>query len=513
MLTAAVALLPLVYLVIRSSDAGLERAWAELWQARTGWLVVRSLGLAAAVTLSCLVIGIGLAVLTVRARLPFRRVWIVLAALPLAVPSFVAAYTWIAAAPQLAGFWGAWLVLTACSYPYVYLPVAAALAKADPAGEEVARSLGRTGLQTFATVTLRQIRPAAAAGALLVALYVLSDFGAVSLMRFDAFTRVILSSYRSSFDRVPAAVLSLLLVVITLAITVAETRTRGRAGVARVGSGVARTKAPSRLSPRATVGAIAVCAGVAAVAIGFPVASLTYWLLRGQSRATDLSRLLESAGSTLGVAALGAILTTVLAIPVGILAARHADRRWVRWIEHASYAGHALPGLVVALSLVFLGVRLVPDLYQEIPLLVLAYAVLFLPAAIGSVRASVALSSPRIEEVARSLGQGTAGVLRRVTLPLAAPGVAAGAALVMLTVMKELPATLLLRPTGMDTLATRLWQQTSVGAYAGAAPYAALLIALAAVPALLLIRPMLSGEASSTAPAVETPVLEEAGAR
>ena len=174
-------------------------------------------------------------------------------------------------------------------------------------------------------------------------------------------------------------------------------------------------------------------------------------------------------------------------MPVGILAARH-PRRGGRLLEHLTFAGHAVPGLVVALALVFFGVRYAQPVYQRTPLLVLAYAVLFMPAVVGSVRAAVSQSPPRLEEVARSLGRTPFGVLRDITLPLAAPGVAAGFALVALTVMKELPATLLLRPTGMDTLATRLWTQTGVGAYAAAAPYAVALVLLAAVPTVVLSR-------------------------
>src|SRR5680860_1063316 len=120
------------------------------------------------------------------------------------------------------------------------------------------------------------------------------------------------------------------------------------------------------------------------------------------------------------------------------------------------------------------------------PMVIAAYVVLFLPAAVGAVRASVSLSSPRVEEVARSLGRSPYGVLRTVTLPLAAPGVAAGAALVMLTCMKELPATLLLHPTGSETLAIRLWSLTRVGSYADAAPYATALVLLAALPTFWL---------------------------
>ena len=486
LVAAAVAVLPIGYLLLRTAEAGAADVVAILWRERTLWLTLRSLGLAAAVTASCLVIGTVLAWLTTRTDLPGRRLWAVVAALPLAVPSFVAAYAWISVVPSVAGFLGSWLVLTACTYPYVYLPVAAALRRADPALEEVSRSLGRGVLRTFVTVTARQVRPAAAAGGLLVALYALSDFGTPSLMRYDVFTRVVHSSYRSSFDRTPAAVLSLVLVVITIAITVAESRSRGRAEQARVGSGASRAARPLRLG-RATPLALAATGGVAALSLGYPAVVLGYWMLRGQSAGVDWGRLVPAAGSTLWVALLGALAATALAVPVGVLAARHRGRG-VRALEHASFAGHALPGIVVALALVFFGIRYAEPIYQRTPLLVLAYAVLFMPAAIGSVRASVAQSPRRLEEVARSLGRTPLAVLREVTLPLAGPGVAAGFALVMLAAMKELPATLLLRPTGTDTLATQLWTQTGVGAYAAAAPYAVALVLLAAVPTFILSR-------------------------
>lgn len=474
-----------MYLAVRAGEGGLAAAADVVFRERTLWLVLRSLGLAAAVTAACLVIGIGLAWLTARTDLPARRTFGVLAALPLAIPSYVAAYAWISAAPGLAGFWGTFLVLTACTYPYVYLPVTAALRRADPSLEEVSRSLGRSARATFRSVTVPQVWPAAAAGGLLVALYVLSDFGAPSLMRYDVFTRVIHASYRSSFDRTPAAVLSLVLVLLTVAITVGEARTRGRGGQGRVGGGVAR-RAPTVALGRGRAPAVVAGAGVAVVALGFPVVTLGFWLARGSSTGS-VARVADAAGATLWVSLLGALVTTALAVPMGILTARYRSRG-VRVLEQAAYAGHALPGIVVALALVFLGVRYLQPVYQETPLLVLAYAVLFLPAAVGAVRASVAQSPRRLEEVARSLGLGFWAALRRVTLPLAAPGVATGATLVLLTAMKELPATLLLRPTGMDTLATRLWTETGSGAYAAAAPYAATLVLLAAAPAWLLTR-------------------------
>ena len=483
-LTALVALLPLVYLVVRAFEDGGAAVLDVLLRARTARLLARSLLLAGSVTVACLVIGTALAWLTVRSDLPGRRTWGVVAALPLAIPTYVAAFAWTSLAPSVTGFAGAFVVLTACSYPYVLLPVAAALRRMDPSGEEVARSLGLSPWQAFRRATLPQLRPAFAAGGLLVVLYSLSDFGAVSIMRFDAFTRVIYSSYRASFDRTPAAVLGLLLVAVTLVIVWLEVRTRGGASYSPVGRGSTRVAAVTRLG-RARVPALLVPLGVAAVALGVPAAALVYWNAVGVQGGLPLASLGGAAVRTLWLAALGALTTTLLAVPVGVLAARRAGRL-PHLLERATWAGHALPGIVVAFSLVFLSVRYAFPLYQRTPVLVLAYVVLFLPLAVGAVHASAAQSPPSLEEVARSAGARPLAVLRRVTLPLAAPGIGAGAVLVFLTCMKELPATLLLQPLGSATLATELWTETGVAAYSAAAPYAALLVLLSAVPTYLL---------------------------
>ncbi|GAA4403780.1 iron ABC transporter permease [Fodinibacter luteus] len=480
-----IALLPIGYLLIRTAEAGLARVVDILVRERTVELIARSLLLVVLVTSLSVAIGVGLAFLATRTDVPGRRTIAALAALPLAIPSYVAAFAWISAVPQLAGLPGAVLVLTLCCYPYVYLPVLAALRRADPGVEEVARSLGRSPWQTFREVTLRQVRPAAAAGGLLVALYTLSDFGAVSILRYDVFTRVIYTAYRSSFERSTAAVLSLLLVALTVAISIGESRVRRR-DVARVGAGTARAAVPVRLG-RGRLPLAGASAVVIGLALAFPVASLAYWFATGLSAGLDVAHLGESIVATAWLSLLGAIACTLGAVPVGILAARHRGR-FTTVVEQVTYAGHALPGIVVALALVFLGVRVVPWAYQEAPLLVLAYVVLFLPTAVGSVRSSVAQSSVRGEEVARSLGSRPGEVLRRVTLPLAAPGIGAGAALVLLTCMKELPATLLLRPTGTDTLATSLWTETGVGAYGAAAPYGLALVVLAVLPTIWLMR-------------------------
>jgi len=482
---AAVAVLPLIYLVVRASGIGWTAVLDTIVQPRTLELSVRSVGLAAAVAATCMAVGVPLAWLITRTDVPGGRWWLVVAALPLAIPSYVTASAWVAALPGFEGAAAAWLVLSASCLPYVVLPVAGVLSRVDPALEDVARTLGLGPIAAFRRAVSPLLLPAAASGGLLTALYVLSDFGAVSLLRFDSFTRVIYTSYRASFDRTTAAVLSLVLVALALVFVLLERRIRTRHAQWRVGGGVAREPRRIRLGALRWPG-LAVLVGVYAVSLAFPVVMLVVLTLQGR-RGLDVGEWAAALGSTVQASAVGAVIAMALAIPIGLLAARARDR-WSRAVETTAFLGHALPGVVVGLSLVYLGLAVVPALYQTLVMLGLAYAVLFLSNAIGSVRAAAAQVPPVLEDVSRTLGSGAARTWWRVTAPLTAPGVAAGALLVLLTAMKELPATLMLRPTGMDTLATELWSRTSVGAYAEAAPYAGTLILVAAVPAFLLAR-------------------------
>ena len=226
------------------------------------------------------------------------------------------------------------------------------------------------------------------------------------------------------------------------------------------------------------------------LALGVPLGSLVARLLEGTRRPLDPGELLTATVNSAGVSLAGAILAVALALPVAVLAARYRSRS-VGAIETAAYSGHALPGVVVGLSLVFLTLNVMPAAYQTVVTLAFAYAVLFLPKSIGATRSAVSAVPPILEQAARTLGRTPFAAWRATTLRIAWPGVAAGGLLVLLTAMKELPATLMLRPTGLDTLATELWSRTEVAAYGAAAPYALALIALAAVPAWLMAMGML----------------------
>lgn len=503
---ALLAVIPLAYLVVRVAEAGWAKVADTLLRTRTLDTVLTSVSLAAVVVIACLAIGLPAAWLLARTRLPGARLWLVVVALPLAIPSYVAAYAWLAQFPAMQGFWAAALILTLVSTPYVVIPVVAALRSADPAMEEVARTLGRGPVRAFVAGTMPQAWPAAAAGSLLVALYVLSDFGAVALLRVDAFTRVIYTTYRASFDRTSAAVLSLVLVALAVLLVLAERRMRGRSSRYRTSTGAARGAPLITLTPITTALALIAMAALAVLALGVPIGSLLARLAEGSRRALDPGELLSATLGSAGVSLLGAVIAVALALPVAALAARYRTRR-TALIETVAYTGHALPGVVVGLSLVFLTLAVLPIAYQTIATLAFAYAVLFLPKAIGASRASIAAVPPVLEQTARTLGRSPFGAWRATTLRLAWPGVAAGGLLVLLTAMKELPATLMLRPTGLDTLATELWSRTEIAAYGAAAPYALALIALAAVPAWLL-----SGQMRRRRPAPTSADTRTAGA-
>ncbi|HRE01218.1 MAG TPA: ABC transporter permease subunit, partial [Ilumatobacteraceae bacterium] len=200
-----------------------------------------------------------------------------------------------------------------------------------------------------------------------------------------------------------------------------------------------------------------------------------------------LSDVFAAARTTLLLGVLGAAATVVVALPVAMLSARHPGGL-ANGVTTVAYAGHALPGIVVGLSLVFFGVRVATPLYQRMPMLIAAYVVVFLSLAIGALHTALAQVAPELDDVARSSGRGPLRAWLAVTLPLAAPGAGVAAALVCIAVMKELPATLLLRPIGTDTLATRLWAKTDAFSYAAAAPYAVALVVTASIPTALLTR-------------------------
>ena len=479
--SAALVLIPLLVIVAQALHAGLGKAVALLWRPLVGELLLNTLLIVGSATCLCAVLGTMAAWFVERTDLPGRRVWSVLLAGPLAVPAFITSYAWISLSPSLQDFSGALLVIISSYYPLVFLPVAAALRGLDPALEETARSLGCGPVRCFFRVVLPQLRPALLGGMLMVALGVLAEFGAFSLLRFRTFTTQIYAQYRTGFNGESAALLACALLVLCLACLAAEWKVLGSARYDRADRGVQRFSTLYELG-RARWPAVALCAAIVLIALGVPLGMTAYWLTQHNSAAVSMSDsgLLDLLATTwasvrLGIAA--AALTTVLALPVGFLLVRHPGRYAV-FLERTVYLSQGLPGIVLALAIVTLAVRVLLPLYQGTLLLVVAYAIMFLPLALVSVRAALVQVQSRLEDAARSLGLRWYQVAWRVLLPLTGPGLTAAAALVFISVATELTATLLLAPIGTETLATQIWEDTTTLAFAAAAPYAALLVGI-----------------------------------
>jgi iron(III) transport system permease protein len=483
-LAAALVLLPLVFLVIQAQQAGWAPVARLLVRHTTVVLLWNTVRLAVACAALSAVIGVAAAWCVERTQLPGRRIWAVLLVLPLGVPDFVVGFGWISLEPGLKGYPAAVMIMTLSLYPLVYLPALAGLAGVDPALEEVARTLGLGPWRVFWKVTLRQMLPAVLGGCLLVTLGLLAEYGAFEIVQYQTFTTAIFTEFKLGFDAAAACALSLVLVLLGVAALLGELRVVGRNRLAGLRSGSRRRAAPIALG-RATAPVLLGLAALCSLALGVPIGSLVYWLVRGGSTTLPPASIFTDLLHTAELSGAAAALATALAIPVAAAATRHRNA-FTLALERLAILPQALPGLVVALGLVSFSVRYLFVVYESALELIVAYAILFLPLAVVGVRAAMVHASPRLEEVGRSLGRRPSAVWLRVTLPVIAPGIAAAFALVFISSATELTATLLLRPTGVDTLATQFWAYTSDFSYGAAAPYAGLMVLISAVPAYLL---------------------------
>jgi iron(III) transport system permease protein len=512
---AALLAVPIVAVLASLAHPAAD-VWAHLWQTQLVGLVVNTLALVAAVGAGTLVLGTALAWLVTAHDFPGRRVFEPALILPLAIPAYVIGFaflglfdfagpvqTGVRAAlgvrlPDIRSGAGVAVVMTLVFYPYVYLLARAAFHEQGAATLETARALGRTRTRALIEVVLPLARPSIVAGTSLAMMEALADFGTVSTFGYRTLTEGVYRVWYGMFDRVAATQLATLLLLVALALLLVERALRGRARFVqsqRRGQGIV----PVRLRGVRAALAFAACAAVLGMAFVLPAAQLIVWAA-GIGTVDVRAGFVTALGSTLALAATAALTAAALALLLAY-ARRLRPGGVVRFSTHFVAMGYALPGSVIAVGilvpLAWLDHRVVGALAALVgrPLdlvltgsvagLLFAYVVRFLAVSFQSLDASLVKIPGTLDDAARSLGAGVGATLRRVHLPMLRGGLATALVIVFVETMKEMPATLLLRPFGLTTLALQVWERTSESLWAEAATPALAIVVAGLVPVYL----------------------------
>ncbi len=489
-LVAILAVLPIVIIVIQAFQGGTSAIRDAVGASSSRTLLRNTVLVSLVATPICGVIGVGGAWFVERTRLPGRRLWALLLVAPLTVPLFVTSYAWATLGVALQGFVGAAGIIAFTYYPIVFLLVAVALRGLDPALEDSARSLGLNPRQVFFRVILPQLRPALLGGLLLVALDALVEFDAFVALRFQTFSLDVYAQYRLGFSASGAAALSFFSIVLCLVLLFGEAGLRGDANYTRVSRGARRPPVRYELG-RWRWPVLASLAGVVAIGVGIPVGMLIRWFTESSSAALstatgNLQFLWPASRTTILLGLSSALVALLMALPVALLAVRHGGR-FARVAERSTYLSFALPDLVGAIALSYGAVHYARFLYGSFALIVFAEALLFLPFAVVAMRATVGQIEPALEDSARALGAGPLATFRRVTLPVARPGVVAAIVLVFAFSLGDLATAQVLLPLNLYTLGTEFQANSSTVAFASAAPFAAVLIVLSMAAAYVLM--------------------------
>ncbi|MFQ3663653.1 MAG: iron ABC transporter permease [Chloroflexaceae bacterium] len=493
--------------------------WAHLWETRLIEMVIQTMLLVGTVAVGTLALGISLAWLVSAYTFPGRGVLAWLLVLPLAMPGYVLGFVFMATFdfagpvqsalrawfgpevwfPEIRSVGGAAIVLSLVWYPYVYLLARAAFAEQSSTTLDAARAMGMNGAQRFFRLVLPLARPSLVAGVTLVMLETLTDFATVRYFNVMTLSEGVYRIWEGMMDRDAALELATLLLLFALGLILLERALRGKARFTQAGLTMQRL-VPQPLSGWRTVAAAGFCWLVLSVAFFLPSVQLVAWAV-AELRNPTLPTADGIAWRYIGVSVSLAGSTAALAVLVALLMAsgtRFGAGRFVRGAIRLATLGYAMPGAVVAVGTLILLATLDDVLSVagssgsllltgSIFGLIYAYLVRFLAIAYGSVDASLEKITPRLVEAARCLGAGRLRIIGRIHTPLVSAGLLAGAILVFVDVMKELPATLMLRPFGMDTLSIWTYMLAAESFWQAAAIPALLIVGTGIFPVALLV--------------------------
>ncbi len=501
--TVILAILPLLYVVAYGLDLSIDQ-WKALWNQRIPELLFNTLSLAVIVAIFSLLLGVSTAWIIARKTFTGRTAAIWLLLLPLTIPTYVFAhiYTvlldeegwlgrlWLfifgadASIPDLSNIFGVAFILALAGFSYIFLLVRTSLSHSTQNLEEAAKIQGANSKEIFFRVNLPLMRPAIAAGLAVIVLHVLSDFGAVSMLRFQTFTLSIYNQMSGRMDYNAAAGLSFILILLSLSFLVLERffRSRQRFFSSAQAKKIERKPATSREQVLiwAWLGLITTFSFL------LPVAWMLQWSFEAWQQDLIDS---EFWGYTINsgiVAFASATIALIVAFPIAFYHTRKHSFLSHTYIQLSS-VGFTLPGPVIALGVLAFILAQLPFLYGSMAALIIAMVIRFLPLAIQAQEASLQQLTPSIEEAGRVFGAGPIENLRRVILPIVSGGMATAWVLVFIDALKELPATLILRPTGFDTLPVRIWIEASEEMLELAAP-AALMLVIGTLPAIWIMR-------------------------
>lgn len=491
---------PLCYVAINVLSSPKEFI-EYIFEQKTLILAWNTILLAFSVTLASIFIAVPLAIITIRSNLPLKKFVRVFLCIPLVFPSYIYGFLFILLfgpkgalyevlkpigieqLPELYGFWGAFFCLTLLSYPYIFITVSSSLMKLDYTYEEVSFSLGKSLFYTYQAVIIPLLKPSIIVGAILVTLYVVSDFGAVSLLQYKSFSYVIYNQYET-IQRSAAASTSSILILIGLVSIWFYRPDSANTNLYRSSALTSRNPKLIDLGRFKWVTGLIISVLIF-LSVILPISVLVYWGFSFTTNYDDFFKV-SSLYNSIYASLVGAIFTVLLSIPIVLLITKYKNT-FGKTIEKFSYIGFVLPGIVVALAVVYFGINFATPIYQTIILLSVGYIILFIPVSIGVIKPVLLQINPKIEESAKILGASNFKIWKTINLPAMMPGLTGAFAIIFILVMKELPATLILSPLNFDTLATSIWTHATEASFGMAAVYSGILLFLTGLPMFLLL--------------------------